>query len=62
MRPYESAVFTGYYYLLQDSIVLYASNKPESTNVPEQVASAGGYMLGSTPVANFDALKDGAKG
>ncbi len=61
LRPYESAVFTGYYYLLQDSIVLYASNKPESTNVPEKVASAGGYMLGSTPVADFDALKSEAK-
>ena len=59
--PLGSAVFTGKYYLANDSIALYAANSVtvKAVNVP---AADAKYTSNGSDFTSLDLLKDGAKG
>lgn len=59
--PQESAIFTGKYYLANDSIALYAANSVtvKAVNVP---AADAKYTSNGSDFTSLDLLKDGAKG
>ncbi|RHJ76801.1 DUF6383 domain-containing protein [Parabacteroides sp. AM08-6] len=57
VRPHASAMFTGKYYLKEDSIVLYAVNTAKATEVAEVVAKAEPYTYDGKDYLTVAAVK-----